>query len=135
MAFVVPAEIGHAPYAAPVLEYLVARFAAVHVVAVRDKLFPELSEDCWLLYAEGFGAHTAEICFSVLDTFVPMSAPPQQGIKVSLREWHESWNRRLRPFILPAAGREPNLVRNEAGCTCTNSVHGVGYGTATRSPV
>ncbi len=106
MAFVVPAEIGHAPYAAPLLEYLVARFAAVHVVAVRDKLFPELSEDCWLLYAEGFGAHTAEICFSVLDTFVPMNAPPQQGIKVTLREWRESWNRRLRPFIMPAPVRE-----------------------------
>lgn len=60
MAFVVPAEIGHAPYAAPLLEYLVARFAAVHIVAVRDKLFPELSEDCWLLYAEGFGAHATE---------------------------------------------------------------------------
>jgi hypothetical protein len=106
MAFVVPAEIGHAPYAAPLLEYLVGRFATVHVVAMRDKLFPELSEDCWLLYAEGFGAHTDEICFSVLNTFVPVSAPPQQRIKVPLREWREAWNRRLRPFIMPAAVRE-----------------------------
>ena len=54
MSFVVPAEIGHAPYAAPLLEYLLRRFAVVHVVAVRDKLFPDLSEDCWLLHAEGF---------------------------------------------------------------------------------
>jgi hypothetical protein len=106
MAFVVPAEIGHAPYAAPLLEYLVAQFAAVHVVAVREKLFPELSEDCWLLYAEGFGARTTEIYFSVLDTFMPMNAPPQQGIKVPLREWRELWNRRLRPFIMPAPARE-----------------------------
>jgi adenine-specific DNA methylase len=106
MAFVVPAEIGHAPYAAPLVEYLVARFAVVHIVAVRDKLFPELSEDCWLLYAEGFGAHTAEICFSVLDAFVPMSAPPQPGIKISVDEWRQSWNRRLRPFIMPTATLE-----------------------------
>jgi len=106
MAFVVPAEIGHAPYAAPLLEYLVTQFAIVHVVAVRDKFFPELSEDSWLLYAEGFGAHTAEIRFSVLDTFVPMSTPPQQGIKVSVHEWREAWNRRLRPFIMPAAALE-----------------------------
>jgi hypothetical protein len=49
MAFVVPAEIGHAPYSAPVLEYLAAHFEVVHVIAYRDKLFPELSEDCWLL--------------------------------------------------------------------------------------
>ena len=52
MAFVVPAEIGHAPYAAPVLEYLSTNFEVVHVVAYRDKLFPELLEDCWLLYAK-----------------------------------------------------------------------------------
>ena len=106
MAFVVPAEIGHAPYAAPLIEYLVARFAVVHVVAVRDKFFPELSEDCWLLSAEGFGAQTDEICLSMLDAFVPMSAPPQPGIRVPLHEWREAWNRRLRPFIVPAAARE-----------------------------
>jgi adenine-specific DNA-methyltransferase len=106
MAFVVPAEIGHAPYAAPLLEYLVSRFATVHIVAVRDKLFPELSEDCWLLYTEGFGGQAAGISFSALDAFTPMSAPPQEGIKVPLDEWREAWNRRLRPFIMPAAARE-----------------------------
>jgi adenine-specific DNA-methyltransferase len=58
MAFVVPAEIGHAPYAAPLLEYLLDRFCIVHLVAVRDKLFPDLSEDCWLLYADGFEGQT-----------------------------------------------------------------------------
>jgi adenine-specific DNA methylase len=54
MSFVVPAEIGHAPYASPLLEYLVDHFETVQIVAVRDKLFPDLSEDCWLLHAEGF---------------------------------------------------------------------------------
>ena len=55
IAFVVPAEIGHAPYAAPLLEYLIANFTKVQLVAVREKLFPDLSEDCWLLYADGYG--------------------------------------------------------------------------------
>ena len=55
MAFVVPAAIGHAPYAAPLLDYLVGHFDEVRIVAVRTKLFPELSEDCWLLHAGGFG--------------------------------------------------------------------------------
>jgi adenine-specific DNA methylase len=67
-AFVVPAEIGHAPYAAPALEYFVQHFAQVHVGAIRNKLFPDLSEDCWLLYAEGFGGYTNEIRFSPLDS-------------------------------------------------------------------
>jgi hypothetical protein len=43
MGFVVPAEIGHAPYASPFLEYLVEKFSLVQVVAVRRKLFPDLS--------------------------------------------------------------------------------------------
>jgi adenine-specific DNA-methyltransferase len=28
-------------------------------------------------------------------------------------------------FLTYMSGREPDLVRNEAGCTCTNSVHSV----------
>jgi adenine-specific DNA-methyltransferase len=57
LAFVVPSEIGHAPYAAPLLDYLVKKFELVQIVAIRKKFFPELSEDCWLLYAEGIRRH------------------------------------------------------------------------------
>ena len=39
MAFVVPAEIGHAPYATPLLRYLACHFAKVHLTAVREKVF------------------------------------------------------------------------------------------------
>lgn len=85
MAFVVPAEIGHAPYAAPLLEYLVSRFRTVHIVAVRTKLFPELSEDCWLLYANGFEGQTQEIRFSVLDSFKPSSRPPREFFRSACR--------------------------------------------------
>jgi predicted RNA methylase len=59
LALVVPAEIGHAAYAAPVVRYLCDRFARVRVVAFRERIFPELSEDCWVLQASGFGG-TAE---------------------------------------------------------------------------
>ena len=53
LAFVVPAEIGHAPYAQPLLTYLKQHFRTVQVVAVKEKLFPELSEDVWLLMLMG----------------------------------------------------------------------------------
>jgi adenine-specific DNA-methyltransferase len=106
IAFVVPAEIGHAPYAAPVLEYLAANFEVVHVVAYRDKLFPELSEDCWLLYAEGFGGCTTELRFTALDSFEPLPSPPPAFTTVNMIDWQRFWNRRLRPFILPAAIRD-----------------------------
>lgn len=100
MAFVVPAEIGHAPYAAPLLEYLVAHFATVHVIAVREKLFPELSEDCWLLYAEGFGVSTNEIRFTALDRFIWAARPPAEFQRVAVSEWRARWNCRLRPFLV-----------------------------------
>lgn len=105
MAFVVPAEIGHAPYAAPLLDYLVASFSKVQIVAVRTKLFPALSEDCWLLYTEGFGGKAEAIDFTVVDAFVPTKTPPQVMLKIDLEEWRSVWNRRLRPYLLPASVR------------------------------
>jgi adenine-specific DNA methylase len=107
MAFVVPAEIGHAPYAAPLLNYLVDNFEQVQVIAVRRKLFPDLSEDCWLLYTEGFGARTGEIAFSALDHFNPAECRrPPRAIAVPVGEWRTDWRARLRPFLMSAAARE-----------------------------
>jgi len=105
MAFVVPAEIGHAPYAAPLLEYLLSSFSQVQVVAVREKLFPTLSEDCWLLYADGFGGSAAELRFSVLQRFKPTKRPPREFTRIDLEEWRTVWNRRLRPYLLPPSIR------------------------------
>jgi hypothetical protein len=101
MAFVVPAEIGHAPYAAPLLDYLVGHFGAVQIIAIREKLFPRLSEDCWLLFAEAFGSSTQEIGFTALERFEPTCSPPEPTLRVSVREWRDLWKKRLRPFLLP----------------------------------
>jgi hypothetical protein len=101
MAFVVPAEIGHAPYAAPLLEYLVSHFSTVQIVAVREKLFPHLSEDCWLLFAEGFGGRTSEIRFSALERFEWSAKTPSYYERVAVTEWRQRWNRRLRPYLIP----------------------------------
>ena len=105
MAFVVPAAIGHAPYAAPLLDYLVTHFDTIRITAIRSKLFPELSEDCWLLQADGFGGRSKEFRFGALDHFKP-SAAPCETIAVPVREWRESWKRRLRPYLLPGKVRE-----------------------------
>lgn len=101
MAFVVPAEIGHAPYAAPLLEYLLGAFSKVHIIAVREKLFPQLSEDCWLLYADGYGGLASHIDLTICDRFKPAKLPPKPTIKVDLSEWRQTWSRRLRPYLLP----------------------------------
>ncbi len=98
MAFVVPAEIGHAPYAAPLVSWLAARFEAVRVVAIREKVFPDLSEDVWLLFAEGSGGSTRWLEFSSRQRFDADSAS-RRGIRISLAEWRR-WRSRLRPFLL-----------------------------------
>lgn len=100
LAFVVPAEIGHAPYATPLLAYLADHFDLVQIVAVRSKIFADLSEDCWLLYAEGYGGRTSGFRFTGLHELQFTSRPPTRGTIISRAEW-TAWNKRLRPFLLP----------------------------------
>lgn len=106
IAFVVPAEIGHATYAVPLLDYLVARFGIVHVVAIREKFFPELSEDCWLLFADEFGNSTDHIRFTIQDRFGRSTIPPRRFLRISISDWRREWRGRLRPFIISPEARE-----------------------------
>lgn len=99
IAFVVPAEIGHAPYAAPLLSWLAGHFGSVRVVAIRERVFRELSEDVWLLFADGFGGSTDALELSVMERFNGCTSPPA-GTRVSLEEWR-NWRCRLRPLLLP----------------------------------
>ena len=105
MAFVVPASIGHAPHAAPLIDFLVANFDAVRIVAIRRKLFPHLSEDCWLLFAEGFGGSTSGIHFAPIERFGEIGVPPRVAELVPVDEWRSVWNRRLRPYLLSDSER------------------------------
>ena len=105
LAFVVPAAIGHAPYAGPLLEYLVGHFRSVSVIAVRRKLFPRLSEDCWLLFADGFGGATGEIGFTAVETIQTEHPLPRPTIRIDVAEWRSAWRRRLRPYLLDARTR------------------------------
>jgi hypothetical protein len=132
MAFVVPAEIGHASYSAPLLEYLVANFSHVQVVAVRDKLFSGLSEDCWLLYSDGYGDTTNCIRFDALDRFDPAQAVQlfAKGEVVPVTEWREIWGRRLRPFVLPSSIRAlyARAAAHPASLRFGTAAHiGIGY--------
>jgi adenine-specific DNA-methyltransferase len=100
LGFVVPAELGHATYSRPLLEALCGHFGRLLVVAVRRKLFPELSEDAWLLYGEGFGGSTEEIELVVRDDFAPMLSVPKPTRVVRLSDWRKH-GRRLRKHLLP----------------------------------
>lgn len=131
MSFVVPAEIGHAPYAKPVLQYMVRHFGQVHVVAIREKLFPALSEDCWLLHAEGCGERTDRILFSAVERFAFTDAPPRSPVSVPVTEWR-LWNHRLRPWLLPSVARSLyQEVMKRRGTSRLGYVSSVGIGYVT----
>ena len=100
IAFVVPAEIGHASYAIPLLESLCRRFERVLVVAIREKLFPGLSEDAWLLYADGYGGTTDRVDLAIRESFAPSARPPLPDRVVSLRDLRSARSR-LRRWLLP----------------------------------
>ena len=106
IAFVVPAEIGHAPYATPLVEYLLAKFGTVHLVAIKEKIFPRLAEDCWLLFADDAGRNADAIRLSRLDRFTPDEMPPAVSELISVDEWRVRWRGRLRPFLLPQRVRD-----------------------------
>lgn len=100
LAFVVPAEVGHAAYAVPLLKALCQNFEQVRIVAVREKLFPDLSEDAWLLYASGYGGATSAIEFAIVEKFAPSAEPPAPNRVIALSELLLARGR-LRRWLLP----------------------------------
>ena len=106
MAFVVPAEIGHAPYARPLLDFLVERFDLVRVVAIREKMFPDLSEDCWLLFADGFGGASAEIELVCVERFSQFASGPPVARRIDVRSCRARHGGRLRPYLVADASRD-----------------------------
>jgi hypothetical protein len=106
MAFVVPAEIGHAPYARPLVDFLLRSFQHTQIVAIRDKFFHHLSEDCWLLYADGFGGTSTALHFTEVDSFAFSAEPPKSTVSIPIAELRVFWKMRLRPYLLPSTVRE-----------------------------
>lgn len=105
LAFVIPAEIGHAPYAAPVIEYLLKSFGRVQLVAIREKVFKQLSQDVWLLYAEDYGSSASQMDFNAWDRFRVSRRPPKPSISIDAEDLR-SWGYRLRPYLLDSSQRE-----------------------------
>jgi len=69
-------------------------------VAIKEKIFPELSEDTWLLYAEGRGGRTNCLELAIWERFQPTDTPPRETKKISLVSLQRH-RMRLRKFLLP----------------------------------
>ena len=128
LAFVVPAEIGHAGYSNKLVHFLAARFRSVRVIAIRQKVFARLSEDCWLLFCAEYGKSTSTIQFTRLEGFCGSTRPPKVDESIAVSDV-ESWNGRLRPFLLPNRIRESYLeLANRTGMERFGSLASIGIG-------
>ncbi len=63
LAMVLPLDATYVRYARPFWRFLAESFSALRVVRVRERLFPELSQDVVLLFADGAGGRTSTVRF------------------------------------------------------------------------
>ena len=130
LAFVVPAEIAHAVYARPLLRFLLGSFDRVEVLAFRDKLFRHLSEDCWLLRADGYGGKASELTLTTAHRF-DFPTVSSNSEAVSLQDLEDE-GFRLRPFLLPERIRREYLRLGKSDSVSRfGAVAGLGIGYVT----
>lgn len=96
MAQVLPAEILHAQYAAPVIAHLTDCFQSVTLALFRERVFPGALEEVVLLFAEGYGegpapgigivhaANLADLDIATLDGRGEGFLDPAHGLVTSL---------------------------------------------------
>ena len=111
LAMVVPAELGHAQYAQPLLAYLGRSFKKVTFLTFRKRLFPDLNEDTMLLLAEAKGQFQAQFRWkdfehaSVLKDF-PLANWRFPGARVLDAATLTNGSQRLTEQFLPKRARD-----------------------------
>ncbi len=68
LALILPAELIHATYAAPLREHLRLSFEEVHVVSFRQAVFPDVQEEVVLLLAAGKGGGPGCLVLAEVET-------------------------------------------------------------------
>jgi hypothetical protein len=104
LAMVVPAEITHAGYARPVIQFLTRKFGTLLLASFSQRLFPDLSQDTLLLFADNYGGQCRELRMKRFQDIAQLRAQlrPGRGLgaRVSVRQL-ETTNGRLRNHFLP----------------------------------
>lgn len=73
LALILPAELIHAVYAAPLREHLRATFREVYVISFRQAVFPDVQEEVVLLLAAGKGEGPGRLGLTELETGAELS--------------------------------------------------------------
>jgi adenine-specific DNA-methyltransferase len=85
LAQVLPAELLHAQYARPVIDFLRREFAEITVVVFDERVFPGASEDVILLFADGRGTPgvgelRVSSCATIADLAASLGAPDYEHL-------------------------------------------------------
>jgi len=107
LGMVIPFELGHATYAREVIAFLSRSYGRVTLLTFRRALFPDLSQDCLLLLAEGKGLGRAQIeLIDLEDAFMlGQPLPIQAAVPVDAVAISEGRGR-LNEYWLPKYTRE-----------------------------
>ena len=131
LAMVVPAELGHAKYAQEVLRFLARQFLDIRICVFRRKLFPELSEDTFLLLASGQGSRCTRFGISPFESIesADLSADSRVHIEV---ETIRSSRLRVMHYLLPAKSRHLyTSLSEQKDVRCLGDAADVGIGYVT----
>jgi len=108
LAMVVPAEFTHAAYARPVVQYLARNFGRIYLAGFSERLFPELNEETFLIFAEGYGGQCKEFRLKRFDRVEQVARALDSGgrfgPKVSLNELENTEGRLRNHFLPPDVG-------------------------------
>lgn len=109
LAMVLPMELLHASYARPVVTFLFDHFSNLNVALFEERLFPELSQDTLLLFADGFGGKSSDLGVSRFKNIDDLEARFDNvcsaGTRINASEMKAA-NGRLRGHVLdPSIGQ------------------------------
>lgn len=128
---VIPTELAHAQYAREVLRFVFRVFGRVTIRAFQEKLFPNLSQDTFLLLCEDYGKACAWCSVAPAVSIEKIGNKETNGIPIDIAAI-QSGRRRLTHYLLPAKARHLYETMAETkGVTALSHAADVGIGYVT----
>jgi len=132
LATIIPAEINHAAYAHPVMQYILDHFRHVRIIAFRERLFPELSQDVFCLLADGYGQECKDFSLVVSDSAQLLNTTDlENGVQVDIEAVREGKQRILQYFLPDTSRRLYNDLTQHENVQALGDFGSLGIGYVT----
>ncbi|HEV2342207.1 MAG TPA: N-6 DNA methylase [Candidatus Acidoferrales bacterium] len=131
LGMVAPAELAHAQYARQVLLFVFRVFGRVTIRAFHEKLFPDLSQDTFLLLCEDYGKECDWCSVVPAVNLAEIGTKETHGLPIDIKAI-QSGSRRLTHYLLPPKARHLYEAMTETkGVARLGSAADVGIGYVT----